>query len=215
MELKDYYKILELPPSATRAEIKSAYRRLAHRYHPDKHGNDRYAAAQFHIIKEAYEVLTDTSRKEHYLQQRWYEQSMGRKTAASPTTPVTILKKSQQLDKYLSQLDIYRMDHLAVKESIREVFSDEHIDILNHFEEKEINNEIVRAMSGNIAHLPPEIAGELASLMHRLKADESIRQDVNKSLRISQKEERWSRLHPWVIILIVLILCLLFYLISD
>ncbi len=79
MQLKDYYTILELSPSASAGEIKKAYRRLAHQYHPDKKNNDPYAAAQFATIKEAYETLSNPSRKDHYLQQRWYAQSIGKK----------------------------------------------------------------------------------------------------------------------------------------
>jgi curved DNA-binding protein CbpA len=71
LQLKDYYSILELPPSASADEIKKAYRRLAHLYHPDKKDNDPYAAAQFAVIKEAYETLSNPAQKECYLQQRW------------------------------------------------------------------------------------------------------------------------------------------------
>jgi len=50
--LKDYYRILELDPSATLPEIKKAYRKLAQQYHPDKNSGDPYPAAQFAEIKE-------------------------------------------------------------------------------------------------------------------------------------------------------------------
>lgn len=65
MHLKDYYKLLELEPSATLPEIKKAYRRLALLHHPDKTGNDPYSAAQFSDIKEAYEVLTNPTKKKN------------------------------------------------------------------------------------------------------------------------------------------------------
>ena len=84
MQLKDYYSILELHPSATRDEIKKAYRRLAHQYHPDKKNNDPYAAAQFSNIKEAYEILSNPVKKDQYLQQRWYTQSIGKKIRKEP-----------------------------------------------------------------------------------------------------------------------------------
>ena len=88
IELKDYYSILELQPSATLQEIKKAYRRLALQYHPDRTNNDRYAAVHFTEIKEAYEVLTNPTKKEFYLQQRWYHQSMGKKfTGNKQITP--------------------------------------------------------------------------------------------------------------------------------
>jgi curved DNA-binding protein CbpA len=79
VQLKDYYYILELPPSAAGDEIKKAYRRLAHQYHPDKKNNDPYAAARFSDIKEAYEILSNPLKKDYYLQQRWYAQSIGKK----------------------------------------------------------------------------------------------------------------------------------------
>ena len=67
MHLKDYYNILSIEPSATLSEIKKAYRKLAHQSHPDKNQNDPYASALFAEIKEAYEVLTNPTKKEYYL----------------------------------------------------------------------------------------------------------------------------------------------------
>src|SRR3954470_16298100 len=111
MELKDYYKILELEPSATLTEIKKAYRRLAQQYHPDKNSNQEYAHTYFTEIKEAYEVLSNPSKKEIYLQQRWYQQSTGKKEFTSePLTPPRILKQVLDLNKYVSSLDNFRMD---------------------------------------------------------------------------------------------------------
>lgn len=60
--MKDYYKDLGLPPSATQIEIKSAYRRLSNIHHPDKGGDIR----NFQRINEAYETLSDQSRKFEY-----------------------------------------------------------------------------------------------------------------------------------------------------
>ena len=91
MHLKDYYSILEIESSATQAEIKKAFRKLAHQYHPDKNQHDPYANAQFVEVKEAYELLTNPAKKEYYLQQRWYEQSIGKKKKQDIITPVTVL----------------------------------------------------------------------------------------------------------------------------
>jgi len=69
MEFKDYYDILGVKPGATDAEIKSAYRKLARKYHPDvsKEGG---AEDKFKSVNEAYEALKEPSRRRAYDQLR-------------------------------------------------------------------------------------------------------------------------------------------------
>lgn len=65
MEYKDYYKILGVDRSATEAQIKSAYRKLARQYHPDVNKSPD-AVNKFKDINEAYEVLSDKEKKNRY-----------------------------------------------------------------------------------------------------------------------------------------------------
>lgn len=60
---KTYYEILGVAESATKSEIKKAYRKLAVKYHPDKNPGDAEAEAKFKEATEAYETLTDDSKK--------------------------------------------------------------------------------------------------------------------------------------------------------
>ncbi len=60
---KDYYKILGVPRDASQEEIKRAFRRLAHKYHPDKAGGD---AEKFKEINEAYQVLGNPEKRKKY-----------------------------------------------------------------------------------------------------------------------------------------------------
>ncbi len=59
MAKKDYYAVLGLPKTADAKQIKSAYRKLARKYHPDVSPNNAQAAEKFKEISEAYEVLSD------------------------------------------------------------------------------------------------------------------------------------------------------------
>lgn len=63
MATKNYYEILGIAKSATDDEIKKAYRKLAHKYHPDKQGGDE---AKFKEINEAYQVLSDKTKRQQY-----------------------------------------------------------------------------------------------------------------------------------------------------
>lgn len=66
MEFIDYYKILEIDKSASEADIKKAYRKLARKLHPDLNPNDKEAHKKFQTINEANEVLSDLEKRKKY-----------------------------------------------------------------------------------------------------------------------------------------------------
>lgn len=66
MAKQDYYEILGISKSATQAEIKKAYRKMAIKYHPDKNPDDKSAEEKFKLAAEAYEVLSDENKKARY-----------------------------------------------------------------------------------------------------------------------------------------------------
>ncbi|MDY0104337.1 MAG: J domain-containing protein [Lentimicrobium sp.] len=66
MEFIDYYKVLGLDKNATGKDIKSAYRKLARKLHPDLNPNDKEAKARFQQVNEAHEVLSDPEKRKKY-----------------------------------------------------------------------------------------------------------------------------------------------------
>lgn len=66
MKYQDYYKILGVKKDASKEEIKKAYRKLAKKYHPDLHPDDKEATEKFSEVNEAYEVLSDDKKREQY-----------------------------------------------------------------------------------------------------------------------------------------------------
>jgi curved DNA-binding protein len=82
MEYKDYYKTLGVDKNASEKEIKSAFRKLARKYHPDVNPDDPQAETRFKEINEAYEVLGDSEKRAKYdrLGSEWqhWQQAGGR-----------------------------------------------------------------------------------------------------------------------------------------
>ena len=66
MAKNDYYQVLGVAKTATEADLKKAYRRLAMKFHPDRNPDDKEAEEKFKEAKEAYEVLTDPQKRAIY-----------------------------------------------------------------------------------------------------------------------------------------------------
>jgi molecular chaperone DnaJ len=63
---RDYYELLGLGRDANEQAIKSAYRKLAHKFHPDKNPGDKAAEESFKEVSEAYEVLSNPEKRAQY-----------------------------------------------------------------------------------------------------------------------------------------------------
>ena len=66
MAKRDYYDVLGINKSASKEDIKKAYRKLALKYHPDKNKGDKSSEEKFKEASEAYHVLSDEKRKANY-----------------------------------------------------------------------------------------------------------------------------------------------------
>jgi molecular chaperone DnaJ len=210
MFLKDYYNILQIPAHATLLEIKQAYRRLAMIYHPDKNKDSANAQAEFSEIKEAYEVLTNPVKKETWLQQRWYNRSIGRKRTTETITPVSILKLSLELEKYVSRLDVHRMNREGLADYIRELISTNTIEKLTQFNETGINRQIITTILAAMKPLPLKFSKQLSSKLEALAdGDEIALQQVSQFLIQQQKSFFWDKYKVLVIIILTLLICLL------
>src|SRR3989441_4576556 len=63
---RDYYEVLGVSRTASAEELKRAYRKLALQFHPDRNPNDPQSEARFKEVNEAYEVLSDQSKRQRY-----------------------------------------------------------------------------------------------------------------------------------------------------
>jgi curved DNA-binding protein len=78
-DFKDYYSILGVSKTASADDIKKSFRRLARKYHPDMNPGDKQAEARFKEVSEAYEVLSDSEKRQKYDQfgQYWKQAGQG------------------------------------------------------------------------------------------------------------------------------------------
>lgn len=77
--VKNYYEIIGVAKDATEEEIKSAYRKLAKKFHPDAHPGDPECERRFREINEAYGILGDSEKRKEY-----DKKTAGTKSAAKP-----------------------------------------------------------------------------------------------------------------------------------
>ena len=210
--MKDYYTILDIPVTATLPEIKKAYRKLVMQYHPDKNGEDVYTAARFNEIKEAYEVLTNPSLKEHYLQERWLKKASGLWMPDEPITPPLILKQVLELNKSISQLDVHRMDPGLVTQRILQAIPTPTIEKLKTFHEPEINAMIFSLVLQSTHILPLRNTKSVVDQLLLLAGDDDkLHHQISLVLQQKEKREQWERTKVWLIIAVVVIICILIY----
>lgn len=209
--MKDYYAILECTPLSTVNDIKKSYRKLALQYHPDKKPNDPYAAAMFQDLKEAYETLTQPSRKEAWLNERWLHQVHNTFYAeAEPLTPVLILKKLLKLDRELASVDRFRMDQVSYVKEVENILNDENLECLKRFNDEEINHTILLHV---LACTKPFAYTYLGNVWERLFALASGNATEIKLIeRVKSEKKKKHTQQKWtapIVILITILLCLM------
>lgn len=150
--MKDYYKILGLPPTATADEIKKAYRQLALKYHPDRNQGDKQSENLFKQITEAYEILSDSdSRKSYdYESRRTTTSDNDRKqtsqTSYEKVTPLTFLNIFKEIEKKIIGVDASRINQRNLFDSINDLLTDKNVEFLIQSNDTQTNIKIIETV---------------------------------------------------------------------
>lgn len=194
-------------------EIRKSYRKLAMRFHPDKNPGDPYAAARFTEIKEAYEILANPSRKEIYLQQRWYQQSIGKKSKGDILTPEIMIRQALELEKYVHGLDLYRMDKPGLQGYMLDMLNDSQVERLRSFNDPETIRIIIRALLKSLQALPHDYALPVLERLRSLAGPDPLALQLvdhfGQRIRKKHQREKYSLV---IILSATLLLCLLIWL---
>lgn len=203
MQLKDYYKILEVAPQATPQEIKKSFRRLALQFHPDKNEGDHLAEAQFKEIQEAYEILSDPDQRKEYNYKRWHLRSLGKSYTQQPLTPVAILEECRALKTYVDSMSIFRLDFDAVSQHLRQIISPNAVGILNQYNDQLANNEIILTLLKAANPLPLRYFIPITEILLQIKGkDTGMHTIVDRHVREKKLHEIWDK-YKWVVMIIV------------
>jgi molecular chaperone DnaJ len=219
MSLKDYYKILEVTPTASQADIKKSYRRLALKYHPDKNFGNQLYEAKFKEILEAYHILSDVTKRNDYNHRRNYtshSSSQAKKKTHTETTPQTILSQTIDFRRKIAVLDPDRMNKIALFQQIQHLLSHQNIQMLQQHNDSKMNKRIVEEIlfcSRNLPFVHVEkicfqltaLAGTDNKLYHRIYS-------FSKEIRL---KSYWNKYKLIAAIIVSIILCLIMYKVST
>lgn len=228
MSLKDYYKILELSPGASIADIKKSFRRLALLYHPDRNFGSNIHEAKFKEIKEAYEVLSDAKQRQDYNSRRReqsqtqshsrsysYTQTEKKKTYNHPNAQ-TILTQAVEFRKKITATDPERMNKNAVYHHIQKLLAIQNILILKHSNDQKINTIFIdEILNCSRFLLFPEVEKICVQLTELAGTDNETYRKIYHFSRQSRLHTYWTRYKLLVAVIVALILCLLIYLMST
>jgi curved DNA-binding protein CbpA len=108
-KIEDYYSILQINSDASPQDIKASFRRLARQYHPDLNPNNSVAAEKFKLISQAYEILSDATKRRRYDRDRSFANQKNRARYSSQNSQDYYFKgiqKSQERE-YQKAIDYY------------------------------------------------------------------------------------------------------------
>lgn len=220
MNQKDYYKILEVSPTASAAEIKKSYRRLALQYHPDKNFGNKIYEAKFKEILDAYKVLSDISKRQDYNNQRRYHAEETKRKQSEPSqglvTAITILNQAIAFRKKIAVIDPYRMNKMALFKQIQLLLSKQNIYTIKQFNDPKLNRRLVEEIIFCSKFLPYAHVERICFQQSALAGtDNDIYSRIYKFSKEIRIRSLWEKYKLIVALLVVLIICILIFFLSS
>jgi len=171
--MKDYYKILGVKPNASQAEIKSAYRAMALKYHPDKNGGDKVSEEHFKEVSEAYIILGDTAKRNAYDYTKGHHKNYTWQHIEGKPTPVTLLILFKRIKEKVLHAN-GKVNQNALFKVVDDLLSKENINFLIHVRDTATTNLIIDEVLTCCIFLNENLKSELYTKLTTL-ADGDLR----------------------------------------
>ena len=215
MPLKDYYKTLEVPSTATIQDIKKAYRALAHKYHPDKAQDSPFANNHFREIQEAYSILSDEAKRKSYDEERYFA-GLSLQKEPERITSEWVLRQAKKLSHHMAQVDSYRMNHQALYDYTMLLLSDEHLAVLQEEHYDEINKRIIEELLYAIKNIGNPFFINITQRLYQVaRENDELCNMIFEAEKKHRKTSAEQKYLPFFVILIAIILCIIMYLYSK
>lgn len=127
---EDYYRLLQVHPAATQQEIRKAYRKLAHQYHPDKAAAST-APEAFAVLQKAYATLSNINSRKNY-DLIYFSKRINQAAAADVTDPRQLLQLIINLRNRIQSQDASMINSGAVHAELMLIISEQHLQIANN-----------------------------------------------------------------------------------
>ncbi|MCA6441674.1 MAG: J domain-containing protein [Sediminibacterium sp.] len=194
--MDNHYKTLGISPTSSLADIKSAYRKLAHFYHPDKHNGNLQLTEQFEKLKAAYEVLADVEERKKY-DAIIFAGIIG-KGNAEINSREAFYEKLSQIIKIIKQLNTNQIDYDWITISVLTLLRSKGIQDALLYENTERN--VFNKLSEIISILPYKEMNQLENNIYTIFSDKSIQ--VKWEQIVLRK--KWKDRKNYIIILLAL-----------
>ena len=208
MQSKDYYNILHVLPTATGEEIKKAYRKLALQYHPDVTNHTDVSSDIFIDINEAYEVLSDTKKRQAYHYKRFYKNYQQQ----ASITPEMVMQQTINLAALIVVLDPHRIDYDKLSNQIMQMLDVPIIRILQADKQLIIREKIITNILKSTIFLNYQMALPIHKILLQLATDNELQTtNIHRQTHHLKQLYFWNKYKLLVALFVAIVLCIGFY----